>query len=78
MSGAPHALLHLGHALVGSGTVPTDLQVRQPTLEDAYFRLVVADSTSGATSGGSLMNLTAIRKASPVELLLRSSSPSRS
>jgi ABC-2 type transport system ATP-binding protein len=38
--GSAEALLHLGHALVERGTVPKDLRVHQPTLEDAYFRLV--------------------------------------
>ncbi|MDO8122463.1 ABC transporter ATP-binding protein [Isoptericola sp. b490] len=37
------ALLHLGHLLVGRGTVPTDLRVHQPTLEDAYLALVGAE-----------------------------------
>ena len=40
VSGDPQLLLHLGHRLVEDGTVPTDLRVRQPSLEDAYFRLV--------------------------------------
>lgn len=38
--GSAEALLHLGHHLVQRGTLPTDLRVHQPTLEDAYFRLV--------------------------------------
>ena len=38
--GSAEALLHLGHALVERGVLPTDLRVHQPTLEDAYFRLV--------------------------------------
>lgn len=38
--GSAEALLHLGHTLVERGTLPTDLRIHQPTLEDAYFRLV--------------------------------------
>lgn len=34
------SLAHLGHLLVESGAVPADLRVHQPTLEDAYLRLV--------------------------------------
>jgi len=48
ISGEPAALLHLGHALVQRGVVPTDLRVHQPTLEDAYFRLVGMDGADGA------------------------------
>jgi ABC-2 type transport system ATP-binding protein len=34
------SLAHLGHLLVDRGAVPADLRVHQPTLEDAYLRLV--------------------------------------
>lgn len=37
-------LLHLGHALVSRGVVPTDLRVHQASLEDAYLRLLAADA----------------------------------
>ncbi|MFN8193149.1 MAG: ABC transporter ATP-binding protein [Nocardioidaceae bacterium] len=40
IEGDPEALLHLGHLLVEQARVPTDLVVRQATLEDAYLRLV--------------------------------------
>ena len=40
VTGEPAALLRLGHLLVSAGSVPTDLLVRQATLEDAYLRLV--------------------------------------
>jgi ABC-2 type transport system ATP-binding protein len=41
--GTGETLLHLGHRLVGLGVVPDDLRVHQPTLEDAYFRLLADD-----------------------------------
>lgn len=40
LRGDPAALLRVGHLLVEEGRVPTDLVVRQATLEDAYLRLV--------------------------------------
>ncbi|NLT54317.1 MAG: ABC transporter ATP-binding protein [Actinomycetales bacterium] len=55
VSGEPEALLHLGHALVGAGSLPSDLRVRQPSLEDAFFTLVGEGSRGrpgdGAGSG---------------------------
>jgi ABC-2 type transport system ATP-binding protein len=50
VSGEARGLLHLGHRLVGTGAVPVDLRVRQPTLEDAFFRLV--ESGAGAAEDG--------------------------
>jgi ABC-2 type transport system ATP-binding protein len=41
--GSGETLLHLGHRLVELGVVPDDLRVHQPTLEDAYFRLLADD-----------------------------------
>ena len=40
VGGTPEALLHLGHLLVERGRLPADLRIRQPNLEDAFFRLV--------------------------------------
>ena len=40
VTGEPAMLLRLGHLLVSADRVPTDLVVRQATLEDAYISLV--------------------------------------
>jgi ABC-2 type transport system ATP-binding protein len=46
LSGDAALLMHLGHLLVARGDVPTDLRVHQPSLEDAYLKLVDAASTT--------------------------------
>jgi len=51
VQGSAAALLHLGHHLVDRGVVPEDLRVHQPTLEDAYFRLVGTDAAPAAADG---------------------------
>jgi ABC-2 type transport system ATP-binding protein len=51
--GSAESLLHLGHRLVELGKVPADLRVHQPTLEDAYFRLV-GQRGDAAPDGGSV------------------------
>lgn len=45
------SLAHLGHLLVDRGAVPADLRVHQPTLEDAYLRLVGGAGGAGAPVG---------------------------
>jgi ABC-2 type transport system ATP-binding protein len=48
VAGDSAAVLHLGHLLVDRGVVPGDVRVRQPTLEDAFFRLVGGTPDGGA------------------------------
>lgn len=54
--GSGETLLHLGHRLVELDVAPGDLRVHQPTLEDAYFRLLaddgVPDDGAPSTPGG--------------------------
>lgn len=42
--GETHLLMHLGHFLVEGGLAPKSIGLRQPTLEDAYLRLMASSS----------------------------------
>ncbi|HEX2705072.1 MAG TPA: ABC transporter ATP-binding protein [Candidatus Lustribacter sp.] len=46
VTGEARFVLHLGHLLVSESAVPDDLRIRQPSLEDAFFRLVDAGEKS--------------------------------
>lgn len=45
ITGEPAALLRLGHLLVERGVTVSDLQIRQPSLEDAFFQILEAKPT---------------------------------
>ncbi|MDQ2782923.1 ABC transporter ATP-binding protein [Lapillicoccus sp.] len=43
-------LMHLGHLLVENARVPAQMEITQPTLEDAYFNLVGAPDEGGTAA----------------------------
>jgi len=52
VDGDAHMITHLGSALLQHDLDPTDLRVVQPSLEDAYLRLVRSDEEAGHARAG--------------------------